>query len=424
MPRGEAQVGAPPGGRRHILNRNGPAATMEEASGPAVMPKVVLYLIGSLPPNGAERVLLDLVRHLDRARFHPVVCCLHAGGPLVPAFEAAGVKVVVLGKRSRWDVSILKRIRRVIAEEGPALIHTHLFTADAWGRAAALRAGVPAVSTAHSSDPWRRWHQRLADGVLSRLTERVVAVSEGVARSRRERERVPAATLTTIPNGIDLARFDPRRDVGPLRAALGLPDGVRTIGIVGRLHPAKGHPELFEAVRQLLDQGLRVAVLAVGEGELRGELEGLARRLDLDGTVRFLGRRDDVPELLNVLDVYVMPSRWEGLPIGLLEAMAAARPIVAAAVGGIPEVITHGETGLLAPPRDPPALAAAVRRCLEAPDEARRMGEAARRVVRARFDVATMARRYEELYEEVLAGPGSFLRRYAPGRRLAGVRRG
>jgi glycosyltransferase involved in cell wall biosynthesis len=394
--------------------------TASAASGEA-LPRVVLYVIGSLPPNGAERVLLDLVRHLDRARFRPVVCCLHAGGPLLPAFEAAGAKVVVLGKRSRWEVSILAKLRRVIAEEGPALIHTHLFPADAWGRAAALLAGVPAVSTAHSSDPWRGWHQRLADGILSRLTERVVAVSEGVARSRRERERVPAATLTTIPNGIDLDRFDARRDVGPLRAALGLPDGVRTVGIVGRLHPAKGHPELFEAVRQLLEGGLRLAVLAVGDGELRGELEGLARRLGLEGAVRFLGRRDDVAELLNVLDVYAMPSRWEGLPISLLEAMAASRPIVASAVGGIPEVITHGETGLLVPPGDPHALAAAVRRLLEAPEEARRMGEAARRAVRARFDVATMARRYEGLYEEVLAGPGPFLRRRAPGRGLAGV---
>lgn len=394
------------------------------AANRGTMPRIVLYVIGSLPPNGAERMLLDLVRHLDRARFQPVVCCLHSGGSLVPAFETAGVKVLVLGKRSRWDVSILWKIRRVIAEERPALIHTHLFTADAWGRAVALLAGVPAISTAHSSDPWRRWYQRLADGVLSRLADRVVAVSEDVARSRRTRERVPAARLATIPNGIDLARFGPTAGAGPLHAALGLPEGVPTVGIVGRLHPAKGHAELFHAVRHLQGQGRRVLTLVVGEGELRDDLKSLACELGLDGTVRFLGRREDVPELLNVLDVYAMPSRWEGLPIGLLEAMAAARPIVAASVGGIPELIADGATGLLVPPRDPHALATALRRLLEAPDEARRMGEAARIAVRARYAAETMARRYENLYEEVLAAPRPLRRTSFAGRGLAGIETG
>jgi glycosyltransferase involved in cell wall biosynthesis len=381
------------------------------------MPRVVLHLIGSLPANGAERVLLDLVRHLDRARFRPAVCCLHAGGPLVREFEAAGVRVVILRKRSRWDLSILEHIRRVIAEERPALVHTHLFTADAWGRAAALLAGVPAVCTAHSSDPWRGWHQRLADGILSRLTDRVVAVSEHVARSRRSRERVPSAKLTTIPNGIDLARFDPRMDVGPTRAALRLPDGIPTIGIVGRLHPAKGHPLLFEAVRRLLAQGRDVAVLVVGDGELREDLEALACRLGLEGRVRFLGSRVDIPALLNLLDVVAMPSRWEGLPIGLLEAMAAARPVVAAAVGGIPEVIEHGKTGILIPPGEPEALCAALARLLDAPDEARRLGEAARAHALARYDIVTMARSYEAMYEAVLAQ-----RRPSPWRRFQEVR--
>jgi glycosyltransferase involved in cell wall biosynthesis len=376
------------------------------------MPRPIMHLIGSLPANGAERVLLDLVRHLDRSRFRPLVCCLHAGGPLVPEFEAAGVRVVVLHKRSRWDLSILEQVRRVIAEERPALVHTHLFTADAWGRAAALLAGVPAVCTAHSSDPWRGWHQRLADGILSRLTDRVVAVSEDVARSRRSRERVPRAKLTTIRNGVDLARFDPRMGVGPTRAALRLPDGIPILGIVGRLHPAKGHPVLFEAVRRLLAQGREVALLVVGEGELREELEALARRLGLEGSVRFLGRRADIPALLNLLDVVVMPSRWEGLPIGLLEAMAAARPVVAAAVGGIPEVIDHGKTGILVPPEEPEPLCAAVARLLDAPAEARRLGEAARARALARYDVATMARSYEAVYEAVLAQ-----RRPSPWRR-------
>ena len=372
-------------------------------AGPGTVPRVILHLIGSLPANGAERILLDLVRHLDRARFRPVVCCLQAGGPLVPEFEAAGVRVVILRKRSRWDLSILGQVRGVIAAERPALVHTHLFTADAWGRAAALLAGVPAVCTAHSSDPWRGWQQRLADGILSRLTERVVAVSEDVAQSRRSRERVPPSKLTTIPNGIDLVRFDPRADVGPTRAALCLPDGIPVIGIVGRLHPAKGHPLLFEAVRRLLAQGRRLVVLVVGEGELRGDLEALARRLGLEGSVRFLGRRADIPAILNLLDVVVMPSRWEGLSIALLEAMAAARPVIAAAVGGIPEVVEHGQTGILIPPGEPEQLCAALARLLDRPGEARRLGEAARAHALARHDVATMARSYEAVYEAVLA---------------------
>ena len=298
------------------------------------MSKRILHIIGSLPPNGAERVLLDLVRHLDPTRFDPVVCCLQAGGALLKEFEAAGIRVIVLRKRSRWDVSIVGQLRRVIAQERPALVHTHLFTADAWGRAAALLAGIPAICTAHSSDPWRRWHQRLADGMLSRLTARVVAVSDQVARSRRSRERVPRARLTTIENGIDVGRFDPMVDTTTLRLALGLPEGLSTIGIVGRLHPAKGHSDLLEATRLLMDEGRRVVVLVVGEGQLRDELGGMVRRLGLSATVRFLGRRTDVPEILALLDVYAMPSRWEGLPIGLLEAMAMARPIVATAWAG------------------------------------------------------------------------------------------
>ena len=172
------------------------------------------------------------------------------------------------------------------------------------------------------------------------------------------------------------------------------PDGVPLIGVVGRLHPAKGHVDLIAAIGELRDQGVMLKCLIIGSGDIRAELEQEVRRLNLEDRIVFTGQRKDVPRLLAGLDVIAMPSRWEGLPLALLEAMAMSRPIVATRVSGIPDVIKDGENGLLVPAAQPKEFAAALRRLFDSPELRQRLGENALATLRRDYDVKRTGRAY------------------------------
>jgi glycosyltransferase involved in cell wall biosynthesis len=210
------------------------------------------------------------------------------------------------------------------------------------------------------------------------------------------------AKVRVVANGVDVAAIDSARP-GPLvRRELGLPESSPVIGLVGRLdHWGKGHKELFEAMA-ILKERHPVHALIVGGGRRIDEIKALAASLGLDGEVHFLGTRRDVPDLLNAMDIFVLPSYSEGVSLALLEAMAAGLPVIATAVGGLPEVVTDGENGLLIPPRDAEALATALARLLEASDFAKKLGQNARKHVREHFSLDRLGREINEIYEELV----------------------
>jgi len=362
----------------------------------------VLHVIATLDPHGAERQMAALCAGLDRRAFEPSVCCLTRGGPLEAGLAAAGVPVMVLGKRGRFDVSVLWRLARVIRRRRPAIVHTWLFTANFWGRLAGALAGAPAlVASERAADLWKTWAHRWVDRRLAGLSAVVLANSDGVRRFCVERIGLPPDKVRVIRNGLDLVRFDAAVAAGP-RQPLPAADGP-VILCVGRLEEQKGHIYLLQALASLTRAGRRPRVWLAGDGPLRPKLEAAARELGVAAQVDFLGGRDDVPALLRRADVVALPSLWEGLPNAVIEAMAASRPVAATAIPGTDELVAP-ETGLLAPARDPEALAGALARLLDDATLRARLGAAGRRRVERDFALERMIAETEAVYRGVRGG--------------------
>lgn len=361
----------------------------------------VAHIIDELPPDGAERLLADLLRHRsDRFRFS--VVCLIRGGGLEQEIRDMGVPVTVMGRRGKFDPGLVWRLAKWLREQRVDVVHTHLFTADSYGRLAARLAGVSAVfSTAHGPVVCEGTVQRAVHWTLSWISTRVIACSEEVGQVMRRQDHLPANRLEVIDNGINIDRLIGASGEG-VRAEFAIPDDKLLIGVIGRLHPAKGHSDLIAAMVRLRYEEAAPVCLVIGSGELKHELEAETRRVGLEDHVIFTGQRPDVPRLLAALDVLAMPSRWEGLPIALLEAMAMSRPVVATRVSSIPDVIAHEENGLLVPPADPVALAAALRRLLADSALRAKLGQNALETVRQNYDVLRTVRSYETLYVAAL----------------------
>ncbi len=357
----------------------------------------VVHIIDELPRDGAEVLLLDLVRRRD-ARMRYSVLCLVRGGPLVEEFERAGVPVVIFGRRGAVDPRMLWRLVRWLRRERATVVHTHLFTADSYGRLAARLAGVAAVfSTVHNSvgPPGRL--RELANRVLARLSDRVIGCGDEIAAAL-ESQGVPAQRILSIPNGIDLQRFQGAQGEG-VREEFGVQAGRVVLGMVGRLHVQKGHEVLLECLASMSETQRRaVACLVIGVGELEQRLRSRVEQLGLEEVVTFTGSRTDVPRLVAALDVFVMPSLWEGLPIALLEAMASGRAVLCSSVGSIPGVVQHGENGWLVEPGNAQALREAILTLANDPGLRTRLGHRAREQVIARFDVERTAAAYNRLH--------------------------
>jgi glycosyltransferase involved in cell wall biosynthesis len=244
--------------------------------------------------------------------------------------------------------------------------------------------------------------RRLFCRVLGRFTDLSLAVSRGVRDYLVRQGGLNPAKVRVVANGVDVAAIDAARP-GPLvRRELGLPESSPVIGLVGRLdHWGKGHKELFEAMVSLKERH-PVHALIVGGGRRIDEVRALAASLGLGEVVHFLGPRRDVPDLLNAMDIFVLPSYSEGVSLALLEAMAAGLPVIATAVGGLTEVVRDGDNGLLIPPRDAGALAEALTRLLKSPDLAKKLGQNARKHVREHYSLDRLGREINAIYEELV----------------------
>lgn len=367
----------------------------------------VLLLVESMEVAGAEKVVLSLARGLDRGRFRPLVGCLTSEGPLAEALRQVGVPVFALGKRRGFDLGVVRRLIRLLREQRVDVVHTHVWNADVWGRFSALLARVPVrMMTAHNVDDWKTPPQLAVDWALAKVSAQVVCVSEAVKEFYRTRAGVSPRKLSVILNGIDLAPFnDVSTDAGSKRRELGVPVDAPVCSVIARLVPQKGHRYLLAALPAIREAFPSAVVLVVGNGSERESLERQAHELGLLGdAVRFLGERRDIPEILKATDVLVLPSsEREGLPICVLEAMAARRPVVVTDLGGNRQVIEEGRTGFIVPAADAGALAAGIRRMLEDPEQARAMGEAGRAKVEREFGVSRMVQQTADLYESLLA---------------------
>jgi glycosyltransferase involved in cell wall biosynthesis len=365
----------------------------------------ILHVITRLPVGGAEKVLIDIVRNLDPARYESVVCCIQDRGELAAEIEKMQVPLVCLHRMQskRFDFRAVIALKSLIRKERIGLVHSHLYHANLYGRLAALLAGVPAIATVHNTYTRTKLHRRLLNYGLSRASARVIAVSEEIRSDLLRYDGIDARKVTLIPNGIDVRRLDTSIGRDEARKRLGISDDAIVVGCVGRLEEQKGHRFLLEAVALLRRDGTfapRLLIIVVGDGRLRKELEERAIALGVAPWTSFLGMRQDIAEILKALDIYVMPSLWEGLSIAMLEAMAAALPLVVTDVGGVSQVAADCHCVVKVPPGDAPALREALRLLIEDPDRRSALAASARRRVLAKFSNEAMMRELTRVYEQ------------------------
>lgn len=367
----------------------------------------LLCVISSPVRAGAEEVALAVVTRLDRARFEPA---LAAPAPLLAAMRAelaaARVPTFAAGADSWTSVGQVAELARVIRRFRPDVVNPHLFRTTLVAAPLAKWLGVPAVvETYHGREAWRQGPIRgrfVVDRFVSRWVDRVIAVSEAARDFLVTAKSVPPARIVVVPNGRDLSVFTPGAGGDGARKELGLGAEVPVIGVVARLEPQKGHAFLLDAFPRVLREFPDARLLLVGDGSLRGACEAQCRRLGIASSVVFTGFRGDVPRLLDAVDVAVLPSLYEGMPLTAIEAAAMAKPVVATRVDGTPEVVTDGVTGRLVPPRDSAALAASIVALLRDLPAARRMGRAGRAAVLARFDLDAQIAATAAVYREAL----------------------
>ncbi len=364
----------------------------------------VLHVITSLDVGGAQMHLLSLVAGL-RDRGHEADVAFFKNPSLAARFRETGARLFDLSARKTLSPFLLPRLAGILAEGRYQIVHTHLLKADSYGTIAGLLARTPIrIASKHNDEAvLRKPAVAVTHGLISRLDHRVVVLSDYVGRYMASVGRVDPGRITRIYYGLPPTSAATLEDGVRLRAELGIPAEAPLMATVGRLAEQKGLTYLLQAMGLLRQRLPEARLLVVGDAQdgregYKRQLQEMCAELDLGSNVLFTGVRDDVPAVMRAVDLFVMASLWEGFGLVFLEAMAAARPVVATAVSAVPEVVQDGVTGLLVPPRDPKALAESMLALLGDRERAGQMGAAGLRRLQEQFTEDAMVGSVERLY--------------------------
>lgn len=382
-----------------------------------------MHLINALGTGGAQMVIYQIAKFADRDKFDLTICGCIKSGHYEDAFKEIGVYAEAISNNRRsiylfplfvYDIMrTLLRILRIIKDRKIDLIHTHLPDSSTYGVVAGKLSGKPVVVSIHNNiiipikrrAPFRNWLRKIVINAVYRRADMIVCCGEDVAKSMKEKghvgENVP---VKVIMNGIDYEKFAQPRDVEKIREKLGLPLESKVISCVSRLEVSKGHTYLIQAAARLKNKHPLLRVLVVGDGSLINELQEQANKEGVAEHICFLGRRSDVPDILAASDIFVLPSLHEGVPLVVLEAMAAQKPVVATNIPGTRELITDGGDGFLVQAQDEAGLADKLDELLSNPETGRSMGEKARAKVKKQFTAKMMVEKFEAAYQNVLEG--------------------
>ena len=366
----------------------------------------VLLLIPTLDRSGAEKQLTLLASGLKRDfsnEFEVEVACLTRGGPYQAELEAAGVSVTVFGKRFRFDPFALRRLKKLVREKQPDILHTWLFAANSYGRLVAGKEGVPGPNVVVSErcvDTWKAGWQLWLDRKQIPRTARMIGNSQAVVDFYRELGMTDEK-LVVIRNGIDLPEAPSQETLTALRQDLGIEASSKVLAFVGRLAPQKRLKDLLWSFELVCSHDLDVHFVIAGDGPQRNELEQFAKQIRVADRVTFTGHRDDAASILALCDIFWLASDFEGQSNSLMEAMAAARPVIVSDIAPNRELVSHEETGLVVPVTDRAEFAKAAVRLLEDEELAMQLGSAARDRMVTEFSIRQMVESHVELYRAV-----------------------
>jgi len=367
----------------------------------------VLHVVTSLDMGGAQKHLLSLVKGL-RGRGHTTDVAFFKNPTLRQEFESTGAQLFDLSTRQTFSPLLIPRLAGILRRGRYQIVHTHLLKADSYGALAGVLARTPVILASKHNDEAALQNPRVATvhGLLSRLDRRVVVLSDYVGRYVTSVGRVDPKRITRVYYGIQPGTTATAENGMRLRTELGIPHDAPLIATVGRLMEQKGLVYLLKAMEILRDRLPEARLLVVGDSQdgRDGYKIDLLRRwesMGLQDRVTFTGVRNDIPSVMRAIDLFAMASLWEGFGLVFLEAMAAARPIVATRVSAVPEVVEDGVTGLLVPPKDPEALANAIQQLLTDRDRAAQMGQAGLLRLKQKFTEDKMVESIEQIYSQL-----------------------
>ena len=360
----------------------------------------IVQVMYSLNLCGSESVGRDIARGLDHRGYKFTACSINMGGPIESDLLSLNIPYEIINRNPKRRILTMWKVCKLLQKTKPNIVHTHHLGQLFYSVIGAKLCGAKIIHTEHSNIGISDMKNRLLLKVLSKFCEYVTSVSDDVRDFLYRKAGIPDKKLLVIYNGVDLTRFNPA--VVLPKTALGFKETDKIIGIVGSLIEVKDHLTLLAAFHEIQKTEANVKLLIVGDGDGRESLIQESRRLGIHDNVRFLGVRKDIPQLLSAMDVFVLCSISEGMPLALLEAMAMERPVVATSVGSIPSVLKNKINGLLVGPKKPMELAAAIRSILNDSTFGSNLGKAALNTVKERFDFKNTLEKYDRLYKKIL----------------------
>lgn len=362
-------------------------------------PVKLTYVINNLNVGGAEKLLLSTVKKLDQNKYDITVCPMLKSNTLLNDFLQAGVRVFSINMTNKKDIRGFFKLYGFFKSNKIDIVHTHLSEADVFGRFAAIMAKVPIIiSTDHRVDDWKMKPKRLRTKLrflLNRLAAKfsngIITVSNDIKDHLIKNEKIPPEKIYVIKNGIEINQKHTSKNVETDKKEI-------VLGCAARLSREKGHSYLLRAFKTAKTKIPNLKLLLAGEGIMRVPLEKLAQELEISHDVRFLGLIDDMNNFFTRIDIFILPSLQEGIPLALLEAMAAEKPIIATAVGGIPEVIDNGSDGILISAADEHELKSAIISAIQNEERRKEMAHNARNKIIENFSLAKTINQLETLY--------------------------
>lgn len=369
------------------------------------MKKGILTFIDILHSEGAENIAVNItIKLAESGEYNPVVCATRRGGVLENTLKASNIKYYILNRNNFYDIHKFLPLRNIIRENNISIIHAHKIGSNLWGSIFGNLFGIPVISHFHAH------HKSLEDlaflaaaRIIGSLSRNIISISEFERQRLIVEEGIPSSKIVTIYNGIDYEKYQ-RKANDELRKQLGIEPGSSVVGIVAAFREQKNHELFILAANEIFKKNQKVMFVLIGDGVTREKIEKMVSDLGITNNVIFTGARRDVPDILSIIDVGVLSSHWEGLPLAVLEYMAASKPVVSTDVSGLSEVIENGVNGFLVPAGNFQALAEKINLILENKALASEMGKNGFSTVKYKFSEEVMMSRVKSLYNETLAG--------------------